>query len=191
MKRRTTKRASARRKTTKRKATKRTSAKRKATKRPSSKRPSPKRQSTKRRSTERRSVYEFEKQNVVSIWVTIVPLNKVPQDYFEMRDDDNDEAYTPFSEHFGFGWYNHDSVEANSVEAGPKSFEQLIAECSYSPSFVKEAVAAAQEQKLDAAEGVFLLYDIDYRPKVTRVRKSPYMAYLGSFRYDPEGANVF
>ncbi|HEY9226352.1 MAG TPA: immunity 22 family protein [Gemmatimonadaceae bacterium] len=139
----------------------------------------------------RRSVYEFEKIGVVSIWVATVPLSKIPKTYFEMREDDDEEAFTPFSNDFGFGWYDHDSVDSNNSSEKPKSLDRLIGECSFSVSFSDKAVAAAKKQGLDKTPAVFLLYDIDYRPKMTGVSQSKYMAFLGSFKHDPDAESVF
>jgi immunity protein 22 of polymorphic toxin system len=138
------------------------------------------------------SVYEFEAEGVVSIWVATIPRSRIPEDYFQANyDAEDDEPFSPFSEEFGFGYYDHDSVESNASTDRPKTIERLLGECSFAASFVGEAVAAAERLSLDKTDFVFLLYDIKYPPEVTGVSRSEYMAFLGSFRYDPESESAF
>src|SRR5262249_40344815 len=99
--------------------------------------------------------------------------------------------FNQFSADFGFGYYNVDSHEANNIADGPKSIERLIGECSFSSSFLSKAVAAAKKEGFESPSAVFLLYDIDYRPKKTGVSRSKYMAFIGSFRYDPDSDFAF
>jgi Immunity protein 22 len=139
---------------------------------------------------ELRSIYEFERKNVLSMWVAIVPLSEIPDEYFQQQEDEDENAFTPFSRDFGFGAYGLDSLETNIVGERIKTFDQLVGQLSFSKSFVEQAVAAARKQGLENAQGVFVLYEIDYRPKMAGASKSPYMAFLGSFKYDPEADSV-
>jgi len=139
---------------------------------------------------ELRSIYEFEKKNVLSMWVAIVPLSEIPDAYFQQQEDEDENAFTPFSRDFGFGAYGLDSLETNIVGERIKTFDQLVGQLSFSKSFVDQAVAAAQKQGLENTQGVFVLYEIDYRPKMAGASTSPYMTFLGSFKYDPEADSV-
>jgi hypothetical protein len=140
----------------------------------------------------RRSVYEFEAKSIVSIWVATVPRSRIPDDYFkEHYGREDDEPFSRFSEDFGFGYYDHDFVDTNGVTDRPESVERLLGECSFSASYLTEAVAAAKRQGLDKTEFVFLLHDIAYPPEVTGVFRSEYMAFLGSFQYDAESSSAF
>jgi hypothetical protein len=138
------------------------------------------------------SVYDFEAKGVVSIWVATVPRRQIPDDYFhEHYGREDDEPFSQFSQDFGFGYYDHDFVDTNGVTDGPKPIERLFGECSYGASYLAQAVTAAKRQNLDKTEFVFLLHDIAYRPEVTGVSRSEYMAFLGSFRYDPKSSSAF
>jgi hypothetical protein len=140
----------------------------------------------------RHSIGEFEKKGVVSIWVAIVPWRQIPGDYFEEHyGREKDEPFSRFAEDFKFGFYDHDFVDTNAVTDQPKSVERLIGECSYSTSFLAAAGAAVKRHKLEQADFVFLLYDIAYPPKITKVSRSEYMAFLGSFPYDTEASSAF
>jgi hypothetical protein len=139
----------------------------------------------------RRSIYEFEAKGTVSIWVAIVPRRQIPADYFEEHHGrGDDEPFSRFSEDFGFGYYDHDFVDTNGVTGRAKPIEQLLGPCSFSSSYLTEAVSAAKQQGLDRTAFVFLLHNIAYQPEVTGLSRSQYMAFLGSFRYDPEAESA-
>jgi hypothetical protein len=131
------------------------------------------------------SVYEFEKKDIVSIWVAIVPWDQLPSVYFkEHYGRDDDEPFTQFSDDFGFGFFDHDFVDTNGSPGQPEPIERLLGQCSFSSSYLQEATAEARKRGLGRTQFVFLLYDIEYQPKTTNVWRSSYMAFLGSFRYD-------
>jgi hypothetical protein len=138
------------------------------------------------------SVYEFEKKGVVSVWVATVPLSRIPKSYFEERygDDDDEEPFTQFSEDFGFGFFDHDFVDTNASPGRAKSVEDLLGRCSFSSSYVAAATAEAKKRGLEMTQFVFLLYDIEYSPKRTKVSRSPFMEFLGSFRYDDKASSA-
>jgi len=134
----------------------------------------------------RLSVYEFESKGMVSIWVAIVPWDRIPAAYFEEHyDREEDEPFTQFSEDFGFGFFDHDFVDTNGAPERAEPVKRLLSQCSFSSSYLEAAVAEARKRGLEKTHFVFLLYDIEYAPKLTNVRRSRYMEFLGSFRYDP------
>jgi hypothetical protein len=137
------------------------------------------------------SVYEFEKKGNVSIWVAIVPWDQIPDAYLEERyGRDDDEPFTQFSEDFGFGFFDHDFVDTNGSPGQPESIERLLGQCSFSSSYLEEATAEARRRGLERTQFVFLLFGIEYQPKMTNVWKSPYMEFLGSFQYDPNAPST-
>ena len=114
----------------------------------------------------RRSIYEFEAKGTVSIWVAIVPRSRIPADYFEEhygREDDG--PFSRFAEDFGFGYYDHDFVDMNGVAGRAKPVGELLGPCSFSASYLADAVAAAERQGLDKTAFVFVLHNIAYRPE--------------------------
>jgi Immunity protein 22 len=133
----------------------------------------------------RYSIYDFEQKGMVSIWVSIVPWSQMPQDYFkENYGGGDDESFTQFSEDFGIGFYDHDFVDTNGNEDQSKALAELLAACSFSSSYIKEAVVEASRRSLDRPCYIFLLYDIAYDAKQTGVVKSASMEFLGAFRFD-------
>jgi hypothetical protein len=140
----------------------------------------------------RNNIYEHEQKGMVSIWVATVPLASIPEGYFkEHYGDGADEPFNQFSEDFGFGFHDNDFVDTNAVTDRPKTCERLIGECSYSASFVAEATTDAERLGRENSEFVFLMYDVEYRPKNGSRHHSPYMVFLGSYRYDKSSPNKF
>jgi Immunity protein 22 len=136
------------------------------------------------------SVFDFEKKGRVSIWVAIVPWTQLPKEYFEEHyGREDNEAFTQFSEDFGFGFFDHDFVDTNGSKE-TKLLEELLGECSFSSSYLGEAVAESNKRGLTKTSFVFLLYDIEYQPETTKVSRSSYMEFLGSFRFDPKATSV-
>jgi hypothetical protein len=135
------------------------------------------------------SVYDFEKKGQVSIWVAIVSWTQLPASYFEAHyGREDDEPFTEFSEDFGFGFYDHDKVDTNGSEEA-KPLEELLGECSFSSSYLTEAVAEAKKRGLDKTSFVFLLHDIEYQPMLTKVSRSAYMEFLGAFHFDSQATS--
>jgi hypothetical protein len=134
---------------------------------------------------------DFDEEGIVSIWAGIVPLDEIPDDYFEERYGDDDIPLTKFYEDFGFGWFDHDFVDANGSTQGPKSIERLIGECSFSSSFLKPAVEQARSLGIEMTQQINLLYDFAYDPGRSGTSKSAYMQFIGSFPYDKDAPSAF
>ena len=136
------------------------------------------------------SIYDFEKKGVVSIWLATVPLSRIPNAYLEEHYGNDEEPFNQFAEDFGFGFYDHDSVDTNASKGRAKPVEDLVGKCSFSTSYVEQAVAEAKKRGLDKTQFVFLMYDIQYAPNRTKVSKSTYMEFLGSFCYDSKAPSA-
>jgi hypothetical protein len=126
------------------------------------------------------------KHDVVSIWAATCPAADIPDDYFEEYGSDEDEdPFDPFSFDFGFGYYNHDDVEAYpSKEQRAVPIGELLAPLSFSPSFRDAAVKQAEALGVGQTTYVFLLYNFQYDPAVTGIRESACMRFVGVFPYD-------
>jgi hypothetical protein len=130
----------------------------------------------------------FQSDGYVSIWVAVASLSRIPDDYFEERYSDEDLPLTKFYGDFGFGYFDHDFMDTNGSKGRGKSIDELIGACSYSSSFVEEAVAQAKRRGLEKSQYVVLLYDFKYDPKKTKVSKNAYMEFIGSFPYNKKAA---
>jgi immunity protein 22 of polymorphic toxin system len=131
----------------------------------------------------------FRKDGYVSIWVAVVPLSRIPDDYFEEIFDD-ELPLTKFYGDFGFGYFDHDFMDTNGSKGRASSIEKLIGACSFSSSYVAQAVEQATERGLEKTQYVVLLYDFEYDPKQTRITKNSYMEFIGSFPYDKDAPSA-
>jgi hypothetical protein len=128
----------------------------------------------------------FEREGYVSIWATIAPLSRIPDDYCvpSYGDEDENKPLSEFSGDFGFGYYDLDDTESYSSDGRAAPMRDLLKYLSYSSSFIEQAEKAAKRKSLEKTQWVFLIYDFDYQPKVTKVSESKYMRFLGSFEFD-------
>jgi hypothetical protein len=131
-----------------------------------------------------------DKKNRLSVWIGICPLSAVLEDYFKENYLDEDQPFTTFSEDFGFGFYDHDSVEMNVSQTGPGPVRDLLADVSYSASFLEAAASAAERQGIRQTELIFLMDDFEYDPKVTEIEQGKHLRFLGCFDYDPHASFV-
>jgi Immunity protein 22 len=133
----------------------------------------------------------FNKAGFVSIWVSVVPLNRIPDDYFEENyGGDEYVPLTPFYGDFGFGYFDHDFMDTNTSEGRATEIENLLGPCSYSASYVELAVAEAKRRGLEKTQSIVLLFDFKYDPDVSEITKSNYMEFLGSFVYDKKSPSA-
>lgn len=126
----------------------------------------------------------FGREGRVSVWLSIVPLKKVPTDYFDENDEDDDTPLNAFAAEFGFGYYDQDLVELNDEQSAALPVWDLLAVHSYTASFVDAAAAAAGKAGIQTAQSAVVMYDFDYDPKVTGVSRSAYFQFIGAFDYD-------
>lgn len=132
-----------------------------------------------------------DQENRVSIWLGIVPLDEIPEDYFQENYQDEDKPFTHFSADFGFGFYDHDFVEMmtggeNVADSVPKPVRFLLDVTSYNDSFLQRALLAANECGITESELAFLMYDFEYDPKVTGITQSKWLRFIGCFDYDKD-----
>ena len=131
-------------------------------------------------------------EGYVSIWAGIVPLNAIPNDYFEERYcEDGNTHLTKFYGDFDFHSHDHDKVDSNCYTKCSRSFERLIGECSFSESYVAAATERARAIGVETTQQVMLLYDFRYDLNPSMILKSLNMQFIGSFPYDAASASAF
>ncbi|MBD8514216.1 immunity 22 family protein [Photobacterium sp. WH24] len=135
----------------------------------------------------------FEKKGFVSIWVSKVTLDEIPDDYFEERfgEDYEDTPLSQWCENFGFGYYDHDQIEDNGVEIGADTLDRILGECSYSKSYVEQAVSKAKEKGLGSASWIRNFFDFSYSPESTGIDEDQFMIFLGAFEYDTNSESKY
>ncbi len=124
--------------------------------------------------------------DVVSVWIASCPLAEMPENYFALDIEGEDEdPFNEFSSDFGFGYYDIDFVETNcNSEWHECKVGNLIEALSYSGSFLNSVVEAANKVNIDKTSYVFLIYNFKYDPTITNIQASRYMQFLGAFSYD-------
>ena len=128
------------------------------------------------------------KNDVVSVWISQVNYSEIPDDYWTPDPSDEDEApWDQFSTDFGFGYYDNDFVESFCQDDHSKAtiYEQLKY-LSYSQSFIEEVEQSAREREISETSYVFLMYNFKYDTNITKIEKSNYFIYLGTFDYDKD-----
>ncbi len=135
----------------------------------------------------------FDKKGFVSIWVSKVTLDKIPDDYFEERygEEYEDTPLSQWCENFGFGYYDHDQIEDNGVEKGTDTLDKILGECSYSKSFVELAVSEAKKQGIESVSWIRNFFDCSYSPDVTGIKEDSCMLYLGTYEYDTKSESKY
>lgn len=139
------------------------------------------------------SLYFDTEENIVSIWLANVEFNQIPENYWvENYEGEDDEPWNQFSNDFGFGYYNIDSVESffdDKKHIKIPVFD-LLKYLSYSESFMKEAIDKAKDIGLINSSYVYLIYNFKYDATESKIFKSEYFTFLGTFEYDLESKSV-
>lgn len=128
------------------------------------------------------------KPGVVSVWVAYFGSAESFAAYFAETDEDT-LALNQFAADFQLGraprhWYDHDRQEACFEPSGPLPVGQLMADASYSSSFLFAVVKSATTAGWKEADAVILLFDqaaVGDMP----CPEGP-ARYLGTFEYDAE-----
>ena len=133
---------------------------------------------------------KFDKEGMVSVWVSQVPYAEIRDDYF----DENETGHIPLNEwagNFKFNTFNPDNIEINGAYEGTVNIKIAAGKCSYSTSYIDPLVAKAKKLDIVNITWIILLFDFEYYPKKTGVFKDNYVNFIGSYPYDPEANNLY
>ncbi|MEJ7806724.1 MAG: immunity 22 family protein [Telluria sp.] len=113
---------------------------------------------------------DFEKKGVLSVWVSI-----------DTRSEDKD--VDTLQDLCGIGFYQLSAQESNHLDYQLIGLASLLADLSYSKTYMNDVVSAAREKGIEKARWVVVQYDFAYDPAaVTRtVEADP--IFLGIFEY--------
>ena len=130
----------------------------------------------------------FESDNtIVSVWLANTEYDEIPENYWvENYEGDDDEPWNQFSDDFGFGRYDIDSVESffDDKKYAKIPVFDLLKYLSYSKSFINSAIGKAEELLQKEASYAYLIYNFEYDPSVTGISKSSFFTFIGAFEYD-------
>ena len=132
--------------------------------------------------------HHFGEDGYVSIWVGEFPSKELREEHLRERsgEERGTGALAAWMGEFGFAWFDHDFMSTNWTGLSLRPLSKLVAQCSYSASYLDAALAAAQEQGISTTQCVLLLFNFCYDPKVTGVKEGSYLRFLGAFRYVDE-----
>jgi hypothetical protein len=133
---------------------------------------------------------KFDKEGMVSVWVSQVPYADIPDDYF----DEREKGHIPLNEwagNFKFNTFNSDNIEINGAYDGTVTIKRAAGECSYSTSYIDALVAKAKKLDLVNITWIILLFDFEYYPKKTGVSKDQYVNFIGSYPYNSDADNLY
>jgi uncharacterized repeat protein (TIGR04138 family) len=106
---------------------------------------------------------EYLRRGFVSVWVGTFPSVEEAEKYFGIPDEIG--VYLPpegFINDLGVRAFPPEKLEVNFERLLPRPVRQLLADATFSVSFIDAAVEEAARQGVREAQGVALLYDFDY-----------------------------
>ncbi len=112
----------------------------------------------------------FEKKGVLSVWVGL-------KDRCEEKDVDT------LQDLCGVGYYRLSDQESNSFDYQLVDLSRLLADLSYSKSYIDDVVSAARGKGVEKARRVVVQYDFAYDPSVVAREIDEDPIFLGVFHY--------
>ena len=132
------------------------------------------------------SLPSFEKHGKVSVWCSSVSYDTIPDRYFE-EDEDGTDAW---SRGFAISQYEHENMETNGVASGTAAVKDIVEQCSYSSAYGLGVVHKINKMGHQQISWLILLFDFEYRNKLTKIHEDEYVQYVGSFVYDMDALTL-
>lgn len=128
----------------------------------------------------------FEKYGKVSVWCSTTSYDTIPDSYFE-EDDNGIEAW---ARNFAITEYDHENMETNGVASGTALVKSIIEDCSYSSAYGEGVIHKIGKMGHQQVSWIILLFDFEYRNKITKIHEDQYVQYVGSFVYDMDAISL-
>jgi hypothetical protein len=128
----------------------------------------------------------FEKYGKVSVWCSTTSYDTIPDSYFE-EDGNGIEAW---ARNFAITEYNHENMETNGVASGTALVKSIIEDCSYSSAYGEGIIHKISKMGHEEVSWIILLFDFEYRNKLTKIHEDEYVQYVGSFMYDMDSISL-
>ena len=128
----------------------------------------------------------FEKYGKVSVWCSTTSYDTIPDSYFE-EDDNGIEAW---ARNFAITEYDHENMETNGVASGTALVKSIIKDCSYSSAYGESIIHKISKMGHEEVSWIILLFDFEYRNKLTKIHEDEYVQYVGSFMYDMDSISL-
>lgn len=136
--------------------------------------------------TDKTSLPSFEKYGKVSVWCSTISYETIPDSYFE----EDDEGLDPWARNFLIHEYDHENMETNGVASGTGSVKSIIEDCSYSSAYGEGVIHKISKMGHPQVSWIILLFDFEYRNKLTKIHEDEYVQYVGSFVYDMDAISL-
>jgi hypothetical protein len=128
----------------------------------------------------------FEKYGKVSVWCSTTSYDTIPDSYFE-EDDNGIDAW---ARNFAITEYDHENMETNGVASGTAPVKSIIEDCSYSSAYGEGIIHKISKMGHQEVSWIILLFDFEYRNKLTKIHEDEYVQYVGSFMYDMDSISL-
>ena len=128
----------------------------------------------------------FEKYGKVSVWCSTISYETIPDSYFV----EDEEGLDPWAKNFLINEYNHENMETNGVASGMASVKSIIEDCSYSSAYGEGVIHKITKMGHPQVSWIILLFDFEYRNKLTKIHEDEYVQYVGSFVYDMDAISL-
>jgi uncharacterized repeat protein (TIGR04138 family) len=127
---------------------------------------------------------QLHRRGYVSVWAGTFPTVAVAEAYFGIPDEIG--VFLPadaFAADIGVHDLVQDKLEAHFEHPHPRPIRDLFREVTFAPSFLDQAVPAADRLGIRGAQGLALVYDLDYRPRAVPGGTCGPLTFLGAFPY--------
>jgi hypothetical protein len=113
---------------------------------------------------------DFMRPGLVSVWLALPGFDTAAR---------NDALQTLC----GVGYYRLDDQETNASDGDPLGIDKLLAPISYSPSFSRQIVEAANSKGVFASRWVLVQFDFAYDPSRALRQIDPTLQYIATVPY--------
>jgi hypothetical protein len=137
-------------------------------------------------SSDNTTLPSFEKFDKVSVWCSTTSYDTIPDSYFE-EDDNGIEAW---ARNFAITEYDHENMETNGVASGTALVKSIIEDCSYSSAYGEGIIHKISKMGHTQVSWIILLFDFEYRNKLTKIHEDEYVQYVGSFMYNMDAITL-
>jgi len=128
----------------------------------------------------------FEKHGKVSVWCSTISYETIPDSYFE----EDDQGLDTWARNFNINEYDHENMETNGVASGTALVKSIIEDCSYSSAYGEGVIHKIGKMGHQQVSWIILLFDFEYRNKITKIHEDQYVQYVGSFVYDMDAISL-
>lgn len=137
-------------------------------------------------STDSTELPSFEKYGKVSVWCSTISYDTIPDRYFE----EDEQGLDAWARNFTITEYDHENMETNGVASGTALVKSIIEDCSYSSGYGASVIHKISKMGHPQVSWIILLFDFEYRNKITKIHEDEFVQYVGSFVYDMDAISL-